>query len=298
MKKNFLLFVIAFFASFTVLAQKPVTMKLDLPQGKVYKYNSKSTMTVQTSMRGQPMTIEIISSSLVNFKLLSKENDVLKVEIKMDSLETVTSFPGGKRTDNFAAPAKGGDYQGLMKNRFCTFPLIVKLSPTGKFLGFVNYQFFKDSVQVVLESVPDAKKDQLKRLSDALLKEPYLQSMIEPLFAYMPEKEVKSGDVWDLTLLQANEMLNLMAFTTYTLNGIEGNTAKVSGKTEMESMPSNDPNKKNAIEAKGSATSDFTVDLTTGLRPKISSTGHIEGTGGPEKTPVTVDSKSDVTLIQ
>jgi len=78
----------------------------------------------------------------------------------------------------------------------------------------------------------------------------------------------------------------------------------VTGKTEIESLPSNDANAQMTQELKGTTTSVGTIDLTTGLIQKNSSTGHITGTttmknnGNEMKMPVVVDSQSETIMLK
>ena len=48
-------------------------------------------------------------------------------------------------------------------NRVSTYKLIAKISTSGKFIVFVNYKNFKDSVLMVMDSVPDTKKEQVQK---------------------------------------------------------------------------------------------------------------------------------------
>jgi hypothetical protein len=95
-----------------------------------------------------------------------------------------------------------------------------------------------------------------------------------------------------------------MAQNSYNLKGVENKLATVSGKTQIESLPSNDPNAQMTQELKGTMTSDGTIDLQTGLTLKNTSKGHIEGTatmknnGNEMKIPVVVDSQSETIMLK
>jgi hypothetical protein len=258
-----------------------VPIKLNLEKGKIYKIKSTSHQNIQQTVNGQQVMVEITSGTYFSFKLLSQDNNVLLIEVKFDTIENKISSPGGKMETNYAKPAKSTDYIGLVRNRFSTFKIIAKLSPTGKFLGFANYKTFRDSVLEIIESVPATKKEQVQKQAEGIVKESIVQSMVEPFFAYMPEKPVNPGDKWEASYVQASSYLNLLMSSTYVLNNIENGQAKITGNTEIEALPSSEPEKPGApqvsTEAKGTATSELSVDVSLGLMVKGSNKSHLDG---------------------
>jgi len=94
----------------------------------------------------------------------------------------------------------------------------------------------------------------------------------------------------------------MLCMNSFELKSIENNVAAVSGKSEIESLPSNDPNAQMSQELKGNITFDGMIDMATGLRLKNSSKGHIEGTttmknnGNEMKMPVKLESESEVVM--
>ena len=209
---------------------------------------------------------------------------------------------------SFNKPAKSGDYIGMIRNRFCQFTIIAKISTAGKFIGFTNYKTFKDSVLSVMDIVPDSKREQVQPQADAIIKESVLQSMVEPFFNYIPEKSVNPGDKWEATFIQPSNFFNLLMSNTFTLNNIENGQAKITGNTEIEALPSNEPDKpgtpQRSVDAKGTATVDLLVDTAIGFMSKSSNKAHIEGVITVKnqdkeiKTNLVVDSKSEITRVE
>ena len=80
--------------------------------------------------------------------------------------------------------------------------------------------------------------------------------------------------------------------------------ATVSGKTEIESLPSTDPSAQMSQELKGSMTFEGTIDVATGLALKNTAKGRIEGTttvknnGNEMKMPIVVDSQSETIMLK
>jgi hypothetical protein len=300
--------VIAIFLGATMMAQAPVSLKLNLENSKVYKLKSTSKQTVQQSVSGQQVNMDVVSNVFISLKQIGKENDVLRLEFKFDTFATIINSMMYKQEINSAKPAKDNEYFEKIMNRFSKFPLIAKISSSGKFLGFENYKEFKANVLEGIDAVPATQKTQVQTQADAYLKESTLQSMIEPIFSYLPDKAIKAGDQWEGSYMQPSSQLNLMIFGTYTLNGVENNTAKISGKSQIESMPSNEPAQAGApkmtTDAKGTSTSELSVDVSTGLLLQNTATSHIDGTvtvnnqGNEMKVTLVADGKSEIINIK
>ena len=96
----------------------------------------------------------------------------------------------------------------------------------------------------------------------------------------------------------------MLCMNTFALKSVENNVAAVSGKSEIESIPSSDPNAQMSQELKGNITFDCTMDLATGLRLKNTSKGHIDGTttmknnGTEMKMPMKLDSESVSVMLK
>lgn len=296
--KNLFFVAIALMVSFSLMAQTP--LKLNLQTGKIYKVKTMNQQTVQASYNGQPFTSEVYTGISTSFKVLSVSKDVLLMEFKFDTIENKVNSPMAKRDINSAIPAKGKDYFTRILNKVSTSKLVAKISTSGKFIGFVNYKNFKDSVLMVMDSVPDSKREQVQKQAETYLGESILQSMIEPLFIYLPEKPVSTGDKWDKSYVSKSANASMILVNSYTLNGIENKVARISCTTQIESMPLDDPSVQMSMDLKGTSTSDLTADVTTGLIIKSSAKNHVEGNmnvknqGNEMKMPTTVDAHLEI----
>ena len=285
----------------SVQAQTPVSLKLNLEKGKVYTVKSTSKQTMQITAGGQLINIDVLSNNVVSYKVLKQDKDIMDIELKFDTIASKTNSPMGNKETNSAKPAGNEPLEKIM-NKLSTYKIIAKISTSGKFIEFVNYPKFKDNVLFVLDSIPTTKRDQAKMIANALIQESAIRTRIEPLFAYLPEKSVKTGDVWETTYSLAANNGTLLSLNTFTLNGMENNLAKISGKSEIESLPSNDPSAQMSQDLKGTMTSDGTIDLTTGLVLKNTSKGHIEGAmtmkSNNSEMKVKMDSQSETIMLK
>jgi len=284
-------------------AQAPVGLKLNLEKGKVYTVKNTSKQAIQQTANGQQFAIDVISNMVTSYQVLSQENDVMNIEFKFDTIATKISSPMFNKETN-SAKAGSTDPLEMIMHKMSTYKITAKISTAGKFIDFVNYGKYKDNVLFILDSIPATKRDQAKTQADGVLKESAVRSFIEPLFSYLPETKVKIGDNWETSFFMVSSAVSLMAQNSYTLKSVENNTATVSGKTEIESMPSTDANAQMTQELKGTMTSEGTLDIPTGLILKNTSTGHITGTttmknnGNEMKMPVVVDSQSETIMLK
>ena len=300
MKKVFLS---VFFAllGISLMAQTPVTLKLNLEKGKVYTAKSTSKQTVKIDAAGQQFNIDVFSNNVVTYKVLKQENDIMDIELKFDTIASKTNSPMGSKEINSAKPNMSDPTERIM-NKISTSTIVAKISTAGKFVDFVNYPKFKDRVLFVLDSIPAGKRDQAKMVADALVQESAVRTRIEPLFAYLPEKAVKTGDSWESTYSLSANNATLLSLNTFTLKGVASNVATVSGKSEIESLPSNDPAAQMTQNLKGTITSDGTVDVATGLTLKNTAKGHIEGTmtvkANNSEMKIQLDTESETIMIK
>jgi len=290
------------FLGISVLAQAPVSFKLNLEKGKVYTIKSTSKQAIQQTANGQTYKMDVYSNNVISYKVLRQENNVMDIEFKFDTIASKISSAMFNKETNSAKPA-GKDPLEKIMNKMSTYKIIARISTGGKFVDFVNYGKFKDSVMFVLDSIPAAKRDQAKTQADGLLKESVVKSMIEHYFAYLPESTVKTGDSWETSYFTITSNVSLMSQNTFTLQGVENHQAKVSGKTEIESIPSTEPSAAMSQELKGTMTSEGVLDIPTGLTLRSKSKGHIEGTttmknnGTEMKIPMVLDSESETIMM-
>jgi len=302
--KNLVSLAIAIAFSGSLIAQSPLTLTLNLETGKVYKIKNTSRQTIQATVNGQQFTSEVYNNFVTSYKVVNRTKDVMQIEFKFDTIENKVNSPMMKRETNSAIPAKSKEYLARIMNKVSTYKLVAKISTSGKFISFVNYKNFRDSVLMIMDSVPDTRKEQIQKQAEGVLGESTLQSMIEPYFVHIPEKAVNIGDKWDNTFAVKTSTVSMILFNSYTLNSIENNAAKLSCTSQIESIPPDDASAAMSMDVKGTSTSDLTVDMRTGLVSKSVGKNHVEGTmtvknqGNEMKMPTIIDSQSEITEVE
>jgi hypothetical protein len=300
--KNVITSVFILCLSVSAFAQAPVTLKFNIEKGKVNQLKNISKQNIQNTYNGMAFKTDVNSSTTTSFTLLSQENDVMRLEFKFDTIQSKTNSPMKNFETNSAKVAKKTEYLEKILNRFSTYTIIAKISTKGKFIGFENYKDFRNNVLGIMDSVPELKKDQIQKQADTFIKESAVQTLIESLFAYMPENPVKKADQWETSYSIAGGGISGMVFNTYTLDNVSDNNAMLSVKSELESVPSDNPNM--SLDIKGSATGTSTVDIKTGVIITSQDKKHYEGNmtiknqGNEMKMPMVIDAESQIIRLK
>lgn len=286
----------------SALAQTPTNISLNLEKGKLYTIKSTSHQKIQQTFSGQQMNIDVQSNRFISYRMVDKTNDIMTIEVKFDTIASVINAPMMKRETNSAKPGK--EPIDKLLNRLSATKIQAKISTAGKFIGFVDYNSFRNNILILLDSIPASKRDDAKKQAEALVKESAVKSMIEPFFTYLPEKAVKDGDKWENSYMSTANDVATIVQNAYTLNKIEGNKASISGTSQLESMPSTDPNAKTIQEFKGTSTAEGDIDIATGLIIKMTEKSHIDGSvtvkndGNDMKIPMVIDSQSETFMTR
>ncbi len=282
-----------------VFSQSAVTLKFNLDKGKTYKMQAINNQNVVSTYNGNSYTTEVKSVNSISYKMLSRDNDMMNIEFRFDTIQTKSTSPMGSRETNSAIPAKKSEYLEQLMNRFSSNSIIAQISTSGKFAGFVNYKTFRDNVLLGLDSMPDNKKEQIRKQIEMVVAESALQTMIEPLFAYMPDKPVKAGDKWETSYSVSGGGMSGMIFNTITLEKADGNSAELNVTSELESIPaSGDVNM--SFDIKGNSTGTMTVDTKTGLiikstdKKSYSGSMTVKNQGNVMNIPMSIDAQAEI----
>lgn len=288
--------------SFSTVAQTPVNLKLNLEKGKTYTVKSTSKQTMQQSVSGQQFAMDVYSDRVLSYNVLGQKEDVMTIEFKFDTVASKISSPMMTRETNSTRP--GNEPAEKILNKMGLYPLVANISTSGKFIGFVNYGTYKDSVLFVIDSLPAGKRDDARKQADMLLKESALKSMIEPFFAYLPETSVNIGDTWETSYIATSSDIATIVLNSFTLKGVENKLATISGTSEIESMPSTNPEAQVSQALKGTSTFEGIQNVSTGLLLKSTEKAHLEGTmtvksgGNDIEVQMKVDSQSETIMSE
>jgi len=315
MKKIMLSFTAVLFCV-SILAQNTTTLKMNLEKNKVYRLKSVSEQTVTQTMNGVQQTTESEVLYTMSLKMIDATADYMITEIHFDTVSTKTNTMG--KTVSYSSVSEGdikstetADVLSSVMNRLSKNALFVKMDFAGKPFEIVNLKMLSDLVLKDTSSItltgPTAaavKQQIINSVSDSELK-----TMIESFTWALPGKQVAAGDSWKTTQQMSPGGMMLDITTTYHLDEIEGNNAKLTVESDIKTAVNAVPIESGGAtvtydDIKGLGKSNMVIDIRTGL--KVEETGKMHMTGNlgisapgfSMQMPMDINSESKVISLQ
>jgi hypothetical protein len=182
---------------------------------------------------------------------------------------------------------------------------------TGKPFEIVNLKMLSDLVLKDTSSItltgPTAaavKKQIINSVSDSDLK-----TMIEMFTWYLPGNQVTAGDSWNITQQISSGGMMLDIITTYHLDGVDGNNAKITAESIIKTAANAVPIESGGAtvtydDIQGLSKSNMVIDIRTGLKVEDKGKTHITGNlgisapGFSMQMPMDINSESKVIALQ
>lgn len=291
MKKiSLLCFAILF--SISMVAQNTASLKMNLEKNKVYRLKSVSEQTVTQTMNGVQQTTESKVNYTFSMKMIDATADFIITEVHFDTLITNTNTMG--KTNSYSSVNEGdikstetADVVSCIMNRLSKNALYVKMDFAGKPLEIINLKLLSDlilrdtsSITLTGPTADAVKKQIINTVSDSDLK-----TMIELFTWSLPGKEVSVGDDWSITQQISSGGMLLDIITSYHLDGIDGNNAKITAESSIKTAENAAPIQSGGAtvtydDIKGLSKSDMVIDIRTGLIVENIGKTHITGNLG------------------
>jgi hypothetical protein len=207
--------------------------------------------------------------------------------------------------------AETADVLSCIMNRLSKNALYVKMDFTGKPFEIVNLKMLSDLVLKDTSSItltgPTAaavKKQIINSVSDSDLK-----TMIEMFTWYLPGNQVTAGDSWNITQQISSGGMMLDIITTYHLDGVDGNNAKITAESIIKTAANAVPIESGGAtvtydDIQGLSKSNMVIDIRTGLKVEDKGKTHITGNlgisapGFSMQMPMDINSESKVIALQ
>jgi hypothetical protein len=315
MKKIMLSFTAVLFCV-SILAQNTTNLKMNLEKNKVYRLKSVSEQTVTQTMNGVQQTTESKVNYTMSLKMIDATADYMITEIHFDTVITNTNAMG--KTVSYSSVNEGdiksaetADVLSCIMNRLSKNALYVKMDFTGKPFEIVNLKMLSDLVLKDTSSItltgPTAaavKKQIINSVSDSDLK-----TMIEMFTWYLPGNQVTAGDSWNITQQISSGGMMLDIITTYHLDGVDGNNAKITAESIIKTAANAVPIESGGAtvtydDIQGLSKSNMVIDIRTGLKVEDKGKTHITGNlgisapGFSMQMPMDINSESKVIALQ
>jgi hypothetical protein len=176
---------------------------------------------------------------------------------------------------------------------------------TGKVVEIMNFEQASSGVLEGIDSIQGPMADIIKMQAKNMVDQGAIKSMVESVTAFLPGKTVNVGEKWESNMIFAASGMEMKVSGTYKLNGIENNSAAVSGDLVIESstkvMEMNGA--KITPDIRGIGKTDLTVDITTGWIIKGTSKQQMKGElginapGMSMQIPIEINSDTEIIAL-
>ena len=315
MKRN-LLSVIAVLFIIPVVAQESASLRMNLEKNKLYRLKSVSEQTVIQTVNDNQQTVETKSEYTFSVKMLDMTPDFMVTEVHFDTLITNTNTMGkissiNSTVEGDITSSETSDIMSCIMNRLSKNALFVKIDFTGNPVEIVNAKILsdmilKDTASITLaEPVAAALKTQIA----ATVSDNTLKTMISGFTRHLPGKQVSTGDKWEITEQTNSGGMLLSITTTYRLDGISGNNARITVESSIRAAENAPPIQSAGATVTydnltGLSKSDLVIDTRTGLlvedngRTHITGTLGISGPGFSMQMPMDINGETKITAVK
>jgi hypothetical protein len=315
MKKILLLCTILLF-SVSIMAQNSVNLKMNLEKNKVYRFNSTSEQTTSQTVNGNQQNIESKTNNTVSIKMIDATADFIIAEVRFDTLITNSNTMG--KMVSYSSTSEGDikstetvDVISCIMNRLSKNALYIKMDFAGKLQEIVNLKMLSDLILRDTSSItlPGPTASAVKTQIKSLISDKTLKTMVEEYTNYLPGRQVSTGDNWNVTLTTNSGGMILDIITSYHLDGVNGNVAKITAESTIKAAENAKPMVSGGAtitydDLKGMSKSNMVIDIRTGLlfednaKTHISGNLGVSGPGFSMQIPMDTNSTSKVIALQ
>jgi hypothetical protein len=314
--KKILLSFIVFLFGISVMAQNSASLKLNLEKNKVYRLKSVSEQTITQTVNGNQQTVDSRVDYTISLKMIDVTPEIMITEVHFDTLVTNTNTMG--KAVSFSSTVEGdiksseiADIMSCIMNRLSRNALFVKMDFTGRPIEIVNAKMLSDIVLKDTSSItltgPTAAA--IKTQIANTIRDDNLKTMIGAFTWCLPDKQVSAGEDWNVTQEMNAGGMNLDIITTYHLDAIDGNFAKVTSESHIKASENAAPIQSGAATVtygnlQGLGKSNMVIDTRTGLifentgKTHISGDLGVSGPGFSLQIPMDINGEANVRSLQ
>jgi proteasome assembly chaperone (PAC2) family protein len=290
--KKFLFLCISVLFCISIIAQNSVNLKMNLEKNKVYRFSSVSEQTIIQTVNGNQQTIDSKTNNTVSIKMIDATADFMITEVRFDTLISNTNSMG--KMVSMSSVSEGNikstemaDVMSCIMNRLSKNALYAKMDFTGKVLEIVNLKMLSDIIMKDTSSIAltGPMATGVKTQITNMISYNELKNMVEIFTHYLPDKQVSTGDKWNVTLQTNSGGMTLDIITNYHLDGITVSAANITAESNIKAAGNAAPMvaggaKITYDDIKGLSKSNIVIDVRTGLIMEDKARTHIEGNIG------------------
>ncbi len=272
-----------------VMAQNSTMLKLNLEKNKVYRLRSNSEQTIIQTINGNQQTVESNVGYTVSLKMIDATQDFMVVETHFDTLTTKTNTMG--KIVSFSSLSEGNitssetaDIMSCIMNRLSRNAVYIKMDYTGKPLEVLNAKMLSDMILKDTSAITlkGPAAGPVKQQVAATVGEANLKNILSAFTWTLPGRLVSAGDTWEITQQVNSGGMLLDIKTSYRLDQISGNNARITVESSIKAPENAVPIKSGGATVtydnlKGASKSKLVLDTATGLVVEDNAETHISG---------------------
>jgi len=308
--KLFLSIALTILTTFTVQAKK-YDISLNLEEGKTYTLNSKSSLIVTQSYKGNEMKITMNLDFGIDYTVKTAGNNEFVLDVKYTDLGMLMDMPQGKLDYSSGKEVSDtlNDLMSIMFDNMVGKSFEMTLDNKGKVKSVSGFDKIIAHLFDNLPSSIDMQKDQLMgQMNNAFGEDSFKQNM-EAATAIFPDKPVKVGDTWEIETT-INSTIEFNIKNVYTLEKVTKEFYLVKAIGSIGTAQSLEFMERNGVFAKqelsGTSESEISLNKKTGwiqlseVKQDINGTTYMKQTEDGEvmEMPIKLDGVTTITNVK
>ncbi|MBN1950533.1 MAG: hypothetical protein JW801_04975 [Bacteroidales bacterium] len=300
--------LLAIIISVTALAQNKADLKYNLELNKVYRVKNIAIQSMVQTVQGNEQNIETSNTVVFSLKPLKILEGEMIAEVRFDTIITLVSMPPMEVNSSNPGDINSSDAGEIMTcimNRMSNSTFLVEMTNTGRVVKFMNLAAMQSGILQGIDSLKGPMAAGIQERAKMLVEESALKGMIESVTVYLPGREVKTGETWDILMDLSSGGMTMGTTTTFKLQDIEKGVAVLSSDIVIESKPV--PMETNGMkitpDISGLGKSTLNVDTGTGwivsgtARQQMKGELSLSAPGGSMQIPIQINSESEFIAI-
>ena len=226
--------------SLTGLSQKKANLSYNLELNKVYRTKSTVVQNTTQTVMGNEQSVQTNNIMVLSLKPLKKTEEEMITEIRFDTIITLisqpqmeinSSNPGNLNSDN---PA---DIMNTIMHRMSNSAFLVRMNTSGQVLGFMNLDPVVTEILQGTDTLQGQTASFIMQRVGTMLEEKSLRSMIEMQTYYLPGKEMKKDEAWEVGYNVSGGGIEMSQKADLKLVSLEKNSNLIGGELLIKPLP-------------------------------------------------------------
>ena len=211
--------LLLFAFSFYCMGADTYTLEYKLENGKTYKQSVVTSTKIKMDFMGQEMSVDMKSEVSVQYNVLGQNNGVFDIRILYKKIKMSVSDPMPMNL-NIDANSPDSSSEGEI------FKLLIESSFDIQLTKLVKVLSVK-GVDEFIEKINTVGNPQLNAALGQQISEKGIQTMIEQMSTFFPEKPVTIGESWDMNQNLSTNGIDIISKMKLTLKQVKDNIATI-----------------------------------------------------------------------